>query len=222
MIEFIDLGLIEYAEAEKRQIAATEDVASNQNEREIVFFCRHPEVVTLGRASDSEEDVSPLWKGPVHRVSRGGKATYHGPEQLVVYPILNLTLEGRPKRDVAWYLRSLEQAVVQTLDHFGISSVGKTRQTNAEDEEESATGVWVRDRKICSVGVGVRKWTTYHGAAVCVKRASANAFRGINPCGFQPSVMTSIEEQINKEVTHQEVQTILEKELIATFSPRYD
>jgi lipoyl(octanoyl) transferase len=213
VVEVQDWGLIDYKEALDRQMSLVESVASGE-QSDTIIFCTHPEVVTIGRAGSKDELLG--WKGPVYEINRGGKATYHGPDQLVIYPIINLTREGRPQRDIAWFLRGLEDAVVLALAEYGIESVGKSLHKNASNEEEDATGVWVGDRKICSLGIGVKKWTTFHGAAVCIHQ-NENAFRGLNPCGFTSNVMTSLEEEAGERIDSIKFQKTLEPMLIKAF-----
>ena len=112
-------------------------------------------------------------------VGRGGQATYHGPGQLVGYPILDLNLRGR---DLHRHLRAIEELVILALGDYGL--VGERR--------EGLTGVWIEERKIASVGVGVRRWVSYHGFAVNVTREALPPFQAITPCGIGGVTMTAI------------------------------
>lgn len=187
-MEILNLGLIDYERAVARQQTLVDDVSNG--ELEVLVFCQHPAVVTLGRGSQ-EGDVCG-WSGSVVEASRGGRATYHGPSQLIVYPILDLkrTREGFKARDIHGYLRALENVICGSLRSIGIQDA---EPRTVESEELSYTGVWVGKRKIASIGIAVRKWVTYHGCAINVDK-DVDAFTGINPCGFQKSVMTSVEE----------------------------
>jgi lipoate-protein ligase B len=113
-------------------------------------------------------------------VARGGEATYHGPGQLVVYPIMLLP-EGR--RDLKRYLRDLEEVVLGVLAEFNVT--GRRR--------DGLTGVWIGDHKVCSIGIAVRRWVTWHGFALNV-HTDLEAFRAHNPCGLDPDVMTRLDE----------------------------
>jgi lipoate-protein ligase B len=182
-MNFNDWDLIHYNLAVERQHELVEQVALGAPE--MIVFCEHPAIVTLGRATQPEDLVG--WNGEVVETSRGGRATYHGPGQIVIYPILNLK---ERKRDLHGYLRSLEAAVSEALHEIGI--VGAEART-VHDGDLSMTGVWAGSKKIASIGIAVRKWITYHGCAINFTKASAS-FHGINPCGFNSSVMTSVEE----------------------------
>ena len=196
---FEDWGLIDYQKALDKHLEYVEKVAVDDNHPGFLIFCTHPPVVTTGRQSTPEDIFA--WKGPVIEISRGGKATYHGPSQLVVYPILNLKIPraGRGPQEVRGYLRALEKAIVETLKVYGVEAIGRTPQKipgqpTATDE----TGVWIGDRKIASLGIAVKKWVTYHGAAINVSY-DPQAFMGMNPCGFKASTMLSLEQQIDQK-----------------------
>lgn len=198
-----DWGLIDYELSSARQLERVDEIAEGAEERLVI--CTHPPVVTLGRASQPDEIRG--WTGPVYSSSRGGRATYHGPNQIVLYPLLDLR-KPRPRireRDVHAYLRALEDATVTALRELGLDCA-EARTTQAGDL--SLTGVWVREKKIASIGIAVRKWITYHGVAVNVSRDD-QAFRGINPCGFSADVMTSIESETGTHVDRDAVQLTL-------------
>lgn len=196
-MEFENWGMTPYQEALDRQLSRVDEVAS-QKSSEVIVFCTHPPVVTLGRASQPHDVLD--WQGDVVSITRGGKATYHGPNQLLVYPILDLRRETgkRKERDIGQFLRLLELSIVETLNEYDVQAVGKTLQESLKGSEE-ATGVWIENRKIASIGVAVRKWVTYHGAAINLD-FDPNAFRGINPCGFKSNVMISLEEVLKKQI----------------------
>ncbi|MBL7672206.1 MAG: lipoyl(octanoyl) transferase LipB [Bdellovibrionaceae bacterium] len=198
-MDLLDWGLVEYQEALLRQESLLEEIAQKQSPGALVF-CQHPPIVTLGR-STKPGDVT-TWSGPVLEVSRGGRATYHGPSQLVIYPIINLSIPGhsRAAKDIGAYLRNFEQAIVACLKDYGIEAEGRSLQKKSpEIEAGDETGVWVGVKKIASLGIGVRKWVTFHGAALNVF-ADPAAFQGLNPCGFQSSVMVSIEGLTGKKI----------------------
>ncbi len=178
----VDLGCIDYLAAYQKQKQAVAEVMAGQEQ--IIFLCEHPSVLTLGRLAKTEhiliprEDLQRLGVS-VHEIDRGGEVTLHSPGQLVVYPILDLR---NYKMDLHWYLHQLEQAVIAFLKEFAILS----------DRLLGKTGVWVAQNKIASIGVGVKKWITFHGLAVNAN-TDLNLFSLIKPCGLDVQ-MTSIEK----------------------------
>jgi lipoyl(octanoyl) transferase len=173
------LGTVAYADAIGLQDALVNARRYDQID-DTLLLLEHPHVFTLGRGADERFLVNPPAEVPIHRVSRGGEVTYHGPGQLVAYPILKL--EGRD-RDVHRYLRALEQAIIDALDELRIAAGRRDR----------LTGVWIDTRKIASIGVGIRRWVTFHGLAVNVDPA-LRYFDTIVPCGIEGCRMTSIVE----------------------------
>ncbi len=160
-----------------------------------LILLEHEPVYTMGRSRDEssllKEEYLPH---PVHRTNRGGQATYHGPGQLVGYPILDLTRYGR---DLHHYLRFLEDVIIDVLGHY------KVRGTR----REGLTGVWVEDRKIASIGVGVRKWISMHGFALNIGR-DLPGFRAIIPCGITGVTMTSLSVEAGKDFSTEETAAI--------------
>jgi lipoyl(octanoyl) transferase len=206
-------GLVPYLEAQAQQLEMVELVAGGYDDT--IIFCSHPAVVTVGRGTKPEDIFG--WSGELVETSRGGRATYHGPNQIIAYPILNLTKEGRGSigaRDIHSYLRALEVALVKTLKEFDIDAEARTVKIN---DGPSLTGVWVGSRKIASLGIAVKKWITYHGLALNVF-ADEKAFTGINPCGFSASVMTSMEQILGRAISGEEVRAVLEKNLLSGLS----
>jgi lipoyl(octanoyl) transferase len=192
-------GLMEYSQALELQEKLVAEIAEKDQPGTIVF-CSHPPVVTLGRGT-KEGDVF-AWQGPIMEISRGGRATYHGPSQLVVYPIINLNRASpaRPARDVGAFLRNFETAIVRTLQEYGIPSEGRSLKKKSELETATEeTGVWVGNQKIASLGIGVRKWVSFHGAAVNLDQDPL-AFQGLRPCGFTKETMVSLQQLIGDPV----------------------
>lgn len=161
----------------------------------------HFPVITLGRGSHAENLLNP--NIPVIEIERGGDVTYHGPGQLVAYPIFQLP-EGR--RDLHRFLRELEEVIILTLKEFGLEG----------ERNEGWTGVWVRKPdsdqllKIASIGVAVKKWVTYHGLALNV-HPNLSHFQQINPCGLESQVMTSMKELLGKDISLDAVKSALVK-----------
>jgi len=172
-----ELGLVEYGRAHALQQAL---VAARMGDEigDTLLLLEHPPVYTLGRGADEKFIVTRRPEVPVVRVSRGGQVTYHGPGQIVAYPILKL--EGAD-RDVGRYLRKLELAMILALGRHEISA----------QRREKLTGVWVGPCKIGSIGVGIRRWVTYHGLALNVN-VDLSYFDAIVPCGIADCRMTSI------------------------------
>jgi lipoate-protein ligase B len=160
-----------------------------------LLLVEHEEVVTLGRSSP-EGDAAAAGL-PVVSIERGGEATWHGPGQLVAYPILKLA-EGR--RDLHRYLRDLEAVVIDVLADFGVEG----------SRVEGLTGVWIGNRKVCSLGVAVRRWVTWHGLALNVD-ADLSAFRRFRPCGLDPEVMTNLARHSRRPVSMATVRQSLER-----------
>lgn len=209
----VDWGLIDYSAALERQEELVEKVAAEASPG-VIVYCTHPPLVTLGRKTQ-EGDVF-AWRGPTVEISRGGRATYHGPSQLLIYPVYNLDrAPGPARRDLHRYLRSLEKALVLTLAEFGIPA---TPPRDKADPSGKRTGVWVGERKIASIGIAVRKWVTYHGVALNVEH-DPQAFQGLRPCGFSASTMTSMEECTKRQIDRAQLKTVLGEKLEFTLRP---
>lgn len=196
-------GLIDYTQANEKQLTLVDDVFKNQSPGYIIF-CTHPEIVTLGRATKESDLFS--WNGPIAHVSRGGRATYHGPSQLIIYPIVNLkhhSLTNDQKQNVVGHLRWCEQLIIDWLQSLDIiahgKSIEKPKSHHYFDDDGTPleeTGVWVRNQKIASLGIAVKNWITYHGMAINLHQ-DPNAYRGLNPCGFKKDVMISVEDVLD-------------------------
>lgn len=147
---------------------------------DVLLVCEHDPVITCGRGTSEGFLLEPRFE--VLEVERGGEATYHGPGQIVVYPIVRLA-EGA--RDLHRWMRALESACIAALGAAGMTA---TRR-------EGATGVWTERRKVASIGVAARRWVTYHGLALN-HRVDLEHFATIQPCGFEAGVMTSMEREL--------------------------
>jgi lipoate-protein ligase B len=168
-----------------------------------LLLLEHPHVYTLGRGADERFLVNPPPDVPIHRVSRGGQVTYHGPGQFVGYPILRL--EGAD-RDVIRYLRKLEQVIKNALARCGI----------AAQRREKLTGMWVGNEKIASIGIGLRRWVTLHGFAINVA-TDLSYFDHIVPCGIEGCRMTSIAALGYPDISVAGVGEIVAEETAAVF-----
>jgi len=184
-----DLGRRSYASVLALQ---HERVAARQRGEidDRLLLVEHDDVVTLGRRRDAQKNVL-THDFPVVEIERGGDATYHGPGQLVAYPILLLEDD---ERDLHAYLRQLEQAAIDLLAGYGLDA----------GRNPGWTGAWIGDRKIMSIGIAVRRWVTFHGVALNVS-TDLSKFGAINPCGLDAQVMTSMERELGRVVTLDEV-----------------
>jgi lipoyl(octanoyl) transferase len=177
------LGRVPYAEALELQRAVARARIAGAIPQDVLLLVEHPPVVTLGRSSKQQHLVASVeflaQRGvELFEVERGGDVTFHGPGQLVGYPILDL--QGlRP--DLHWYLRSLEDALIQALERLGVPA----------DRNPGYTGVWSAGRKMASIGIHVRRWVTFHGFALNVA-TDLDFFDLIVPCGIRDVVMTSV------------------------------
>lgn len=213
-VVFEDWGLIDYSKALERQLQYVEVLnQSRKSHPGFLIFCTHPAVVTTGRQTQAEDIFS--WNGPTVEVSRGGRATYHGPSQLVVYPIIDLqkSRHERMPQEVRGFLRAIEESIVQTLRLYNLTATGRSSQQKSSGEQSAEeTGVWVGQKKIASVGIAVKNWISFHGAAINLD-FDVTAFQGLKPCGFQPSTMTSLEEILQKKIDRQEFQENLREQI---------
>ena len=152
---------------------------------DILLFVEHPHVYTLGRGGNESNVIAPE-EVAVYRTSRGGDVTYHGPGQLVVYPIIDL--RSKLRKDVHLYLRNLEMTAIRTLEDFDLK--GTLRPP--------FTGIWIGDRKIAAIGVAVRRCITYHGLALNVN-TDLSYFDRIVPCGLAWAEVTSMARELNSD-----------------------
>jgi len=161
--------------------------------RDLLMMLEHPPVITVGK-SGKEENYLKL-KDKAVFVERGGDVTYHGPGQLVIYYIFDLT---RRDRNLHQFMSNIQQGIIDTLFEYGISA-----KRGAEH-----TGIWVDERKIASIGIAVKNWVTFHGAAINLN-TNLEDFQNINPCGLSSTVITSLKKEIGKEINMNEFCTKL-------------
>jgi lipoate-protein ligase B len=202
-----DLGLVEYSQALTLQESLVEkrrrgEGQNGQNGNDTLLLLEHPPVFTLGRGADESFVLNPR-QVPVHRVSRGGQVTFHGPGQLVGYPILALP---HHRRDVHAYIRSLENVLIDTLAVYGLQA----------QQREGLTGVWLGEQKIASIGVGLRRWVTFHGFALNVD-PDLSYFNDIIPCGLHGVQMTSMAQALGCRIALDEVKVRLAEIFADTF-----
>lgn len=223
-----ELGLIDYKEAwdyqEKlfkknidlkilRRKGETDEATKN-----FLLFCEHPHVFTLGKSGDEnnlllQEEFLDKIKATYYKINRGGDITYHGPGQLVVYPIFDLDYFFT---DIHKYMRYLEEAVILTLKEFNLDA----------SRVDGLTGVWLdgdtpKARKICAMGVKSSRWVTMHGIGFNIN-TDLSYFNHIVPCGIQGKAVTSLEKEIGYKVELDVVKDILSKHLSKLFDYVYE
>ena len=195
----VDLGVIDYIEALGVQRRIVNDIISGKAPSTLLT-CEHPHVITLSRRSRRENIIAneaelKKWGVGVCCADRGGDVTYHGPGQIVLYPLFDLR---KGKKDLHLYLRNLEQVVINALrDNFGLNAHRKI----------GMTGVWVGPYKVASIGIGVKGWVSYHGFALNVK-TDKKYFSLIKPCGLDVP-MASINDFFDDDVTIESVRDML-------------
>lgn len=224
--KFIDLDLIDYKEAWDYQLGIFDKLlkikADNRNLSEEdqtitennLIFCEHPHVFTLGKSGDENNLL--ISKEHLHTIqatyfqsSRGGDITYHGPGQIVGYPVIDME---NFFTDIHKYMRFLEEAVIQTLVEYGIES----------GRMQGLTGVWLgfdqpkTARKICALGVKTSRWITMHGFAMNVN-TDLRYFDYIVPCGIQDKAVTSMEKELGRKLDMKEVESVLKKKIVEQF-----
>jgi lipoyl(octanoyl) transferase len=207
--EVTDLGTAPYRDVWARQLALVEQRQVGLAPDTLIVV-EHPHVFTLGRRRESKQNVLAPGDVEVLEIERGGDVTYHGPGQLVAYPIVLLE-DG--ERDLHAFLRNLEEAVIRVCARAGVVA----------DREPGKTGVWTTTelgrKKLCSMGIACRKWVTFHGLALNVT-TDLSYFARINPCGFEASVMTSLDRLV-PDVDATAVRAALVEELGAALGRTY-
>ena len=194
-INFYYLGKVEYSSAWNLQ-KKIHDLVKSDELGDIVLFLEHNHVYTLGKNADSNYILDRYQdKIDIIQTDRGGQVTYHGPGQLIGYPIINL---NKYRKSVSWYMRTLEKIIIKTLEKYAINATTK----------ENLTGVWVNDEKICAMGVRLSKWVTMHGFALNLN-PDMKYYDGMIPCGIQEYGITSLFEFLNKEIDTFEVMNYL-------------
>jgi lipoyl(octanoyl) transferase len=223
---FLDIGLKDYQEAWDYQASLFEQILATKTANRdrsadaqqatdnYLLFCEHPHVFTLGKSGHEENLIIPKEQlSDVHatyyRVNRGGDITYHGPGQIVGYPVIDME---NFFTDIHRYMRFMEEAVIQTLREYNIEAGRSPGQT----------GVWLdpddflKARKICALGVRTSRWVTMHGFAFNVN-PDLRYFGYIVPCGIQDKAVTSLEQELGKKVDLEEVKQILKEKIRVQF-----
>ena len=226
-VKYKSLGLINYEESWKKQESIFNKIIDtkikNRNlQKEIktdnyILTCSHPHVYTLGKSGDEknlliDKNIIEKEKLEFFKINRGGDITYHGPGQIVIYPILDLE---NFFTDIHKYLRSLEEAVILTLKEYNIES-GRIKDY---------TGVWIdiksdNPRKICALGVKTSRWVTMHGLALNVN-TDLNFFKKIIPCGINDKEVTSISKEVGQDIKIKDVEKKLLNNLSKVFEFKF-
>lgn len=206
-LNYRDLNLIDYQEAWDLQKTTLEKVADDQSD-DVLYLLEHPHTYTLGKVADrknlvSSEEYLRENKISVYDIDRGGDITYHGPGQIVGYPIIDLN-EWNP--DTHKYLRALEEVIILTCKDFGIKA-GRVPKF---------TGVWLDDRKIAAIGIKVTRWVTMHGFAFNIN-TDLSFFNGIIPCGIADKQVTSLKQELGREVDMNEAKERVLKNFVDVF-----
>lgn len=208
-MNIVDLGLMDYADAEALQLETLRSVIADEKENTL-YLLEHPKVITLGRQGGAENLlVNPDFLAEqgiqVAQTTRGGNITCHFPGQLVGYPIWRV--EKRPGGMRAFF-HDMEEAVIRTCARFGVETIRRPGHP----------GVWVDEtRKICSMGIGVKKWVTYHGLALNVG-ADVSLFELITLCGIQGAVPTSLSAEAGHDIDMKEVKNVFADEFRKAFA----
>jgi len=203
----LDKGCAKYEEIWNLQ----KDLVKKRIQGEIIdtlILVEHPPVITLGKRAKKEEilvseDFLFQHKIEYFYVERGGRVTFHGPGQLVAYPVINLSLDGK---DIHRYLRNLEEVIIRVLKKIGIEG----------ERIKGYTGVWVKGEKVASIGIGVRRWVTYHGLALNVN-TDLSYFSLINPCGIKSSKITSLSRILHSPLDMKEIKNLFLKYFCEVF-----
>lgn len=228
-VELRQLGLIDYKEAWDYQENLFEQIVeAKQQKREgkedvitpnFMLFCEHPHVYTIGKSGKESnllinEEMLKNRGASLYKINRGGDITYHGPGQLVAYPILDL---DNFKLSIKSYIDQLEEVIIRVLKRYGMIAT----------RAEGATGVWldaespVKARKICAIGVRTSHWVSMHGFAFNVN-TDLSYFENIIPCGIQGKSVTSLQKELGKEVKMEEIKRIVLSEFEAIFKMKFN
>ncbi len=198
----VDLGTRDYQEVWHLQKRLVE-LRADDRIPDVLLLVEHPHVITLGRKAGAAEDVLVRGRVPIYEIERGGEATYHGPGQLIGYPIF-LLREG--ERDLHRFLRNQEEALIRAIAPYGLEG----------DRNPGYTGVWCQGKKLASIGVAVRRWVTYHGFGLNVS-TDLSYFGLINPCGLSATVMSSVEAMAARPVPMPEIKAAIAEQFEEIF-----
>jgi lipoyl(octanoyl) transferase len=207
-LSYCDLDFIDYKEAWDLQ-KSTFELRHNKKLTDIIFLLEHPHTYTLGKTADKKnligsDEYLKQNKISVYDIDRGGDITYHGPGQIVGYPIIDL---NEWQNDTHKYLRGLEEVIIRTCGYYNIVGTRVPKYT----------GVWIENRKIAAIGIKVSRWITMHGFAFNIN-TDLSLFSGIIPCGISDKEVTSLQKETGREIDIQEVKSLLVKNFKEVFS----
>jgi lipoyl(octanoyl) transferase len=207
-LKYCDLGFIDYKESWDLQQEIHSKKVSGEIE-DYLLLLEHPNTYTLGKTAHKEnligsDEYLNQNQISVYEIDRGGDITYHGPGQIVGYPIIDL---NNWFKDTHKYLRALEEVIIKTCSEYGLNC----------ERNPKHTGVWIGDRKIAAIGIKVSRWITTHGFAFNVN-TDLNLFNGIIPCGIQDKSVTSLREELDKEIDIQKIKEKLLKNFYDVFN----
>ncbi len=208
VLTYCDLGLIDYKEAWELQ-RKTSEFVYHEEISDVFYMLEHPNTYTLGRTADKKHLISSKEyldknKISVYDIDRGGDITYHGPGQIVGYPIIKLE---EWQKDTHKYLRALEEVIIRTCAEYKLTGI----------RDSKYTGVWIENRKIAAIGIKISRWITMHGFAFNVD-TDLSLFNGIIPCGIADKEVTSIDGELNKQIEIPEVKAKLLKHFREVFN----
>ena len=204
---YCDLGTIKYQNAWNLQKSIL-DLRSKNRIDDVILLLEHPHTYTLGKTAHRDHligssDYLAKNRISVYDIDRGGDITYHGPGQIVGYPIIDL---NNWEMDTHKYLRALEEILILTCSDYGLNAI----------RNPEFTGVWIEDRKIAAIGIKISRWVTMHGFAFNVN-TDLNLFNGIIPCGIQDKEVTSLNRELNRDLDLENVKATILKYVIEIF-----
>ena len=199
ILTYCNLGITDYKEAWDLQRLIFKQVVSGES-LDTFILLEHPNTYTLGKIADKKNLIgSSKYLGEnnisVYEIDRGGDITYHGPGQIVGYPIINLE---NWKKDTHKYLRALEEVIILTCKNYGLDAIRNPKYT----------GVWIGDKKIAAIGIKISRWVTMHGFAFNVN-TDLSLYNGIVPCGIKDKEVTSLQKELNRDINISEVKVAL-------------
>lgn len=202
-----NLGLVDFKKALQFQKETFQEIKNNYFNGALIL-CRHYPVITLGRQGKIENIKVPLFELKnrgihLYEIERGGDVAYHGPGQLIAYPVFNLNYL---KKDIHLFLRQLERLAIDFLSDFGINGL----------RHKGLSGVWIDKKKVASIGIAIRNWITFHGISINIKKDDLDNFSLIKPCGMDIE-MTSLESILHRDVEINDIKDKLIHKFIDNF-----
>ena len=189
-MKVLNFGRIRYAAAVEKMVQVRDERISGLRS-DTLIICEHEPVYTIGRTRGADQNVVDPGNVPIERVARGGDVTFHGPGQIVGYPIFHLPPH---RQDLHGYLRGLEEVMIRTLEDYGL----------AGERDPRNTGVWIEGKKIMAIGIAAKRWVTWHGFALN-HNTDLEYFRRINPCGMSSHLVTRLADHIDPNPPRDEV-----------------